>query len=615
MLDAKEVLAKVDIVDVIRSYIPVQVSGKSLKAICPFHDDTNPSLSISREKQLFKCFSCGTGGNAITFVQKYEQIPFRQALEKVAVEFAHMDVKHEAAKPKYDPETMRLFQMHKDVCDYANYCLRTAPGEDALEYLVRRNISMEQIDHSMIGYIPDEDELHRFLLQKGYTEQEMEAGGLFHNHRCMFAKRILFPVQNSDGYTCGYTSRRLHEDASAKYINSRESSIFQKNKLIYHLSDALKNTFKRELVLVEGTTDVFGLERIGNQQGIATLGTALTEEHAKLLAKLHAEVTLCYDGDAAGRAATLRSYHILHNAKIPTKVAVLPNGMDPDECSVHHPDQLRDAVKHAGNVFDFYLSTMPDFQNYAEKQAYILNYLKDLAKEDVLMQEEYINRISKEVEMSSIVLKERMLAMVPNEESEHITERHREPKQSYQPNNSKSQAKPKKALLKQRVKNKMEFRKEITKNYDRLVENRQVIAFDQNSVLDRSDILEKYLFTKGPVLETQVTVLEDKELCDYRAQAICEEAVKVICNENKIPKANVNYIAYLHKDTTYPHIHLQVWQKEPYLSKFAMGNHFFQNLQRQIDQVMEKPLDLTKNPLIAEELSSGDIEVSPITIN
>ncbi len=613
MLDVNEVLAKVDIVDVIGSYIPIQVSGKALKAVCPFHDDTNPSLSISREKQIFKCFSCGTGGNAITFVQKYEQIPFKEALEKVAVEFAHMDVKREPIKAKYDPQTMRLFQLHKEVSAYANYCLHTDAGKEALKYLSDRRLSMEQIDNSMIGYIHDGAKLYDFLIQKGYTDTEIERSGVFQDKRCMFAKRIVFPIQNSEGYDCGFTSRRIHDDHTVKYLNSRESDLFQKNKLFYHLTAALNNNPKRSLILVEGTMDVSGLERIGNTQGIASLGTALTSEHAELLKKLRSEITICYDGDAAGRTAAVKSYRVLRDAGVSVKIAVLPKDMDPDEYSLQDPEQFKATLANAGNLYDFYLKTMPSFPSYADKHAFILNYLKDLVKEDVLMQEEYTNQLSEAVHMNPSVLKERMQAMLPDDQPQKAEKSLKEsPKKAAVKADKRGQAK--KALLKQTVKNKMEFKKEVTKNFDRLVESNQVIAFDQDRVLERSDILEKYLFTKGPVLETQVTVLEDKELCDFRAQAICEEAVKVICNENKIPKANINYIAYLHKDTAYPHIHLQVWQKEPYLSKYAVGNHFFQQLQQQIDEVMNKPLDLSKNPLIAEEMNIGDISVSPITI-
>ncbi len=611
MLDAKDVLSKVDIVDVIRSYIPIQTKGKSLKAICPFHDDHDPSLSISREKQIFKCFTCGTGGDAIRFVQLYENISFKEALEKVARDFAHMEIKPSQTqeKPKFTDKEMRWFQAHETAASYANYCLRTEAGKEALSYLTNRHMDMDRIDQYQIGYIPDEKQFHAFLNSKGFSDQELkDAGILEENGRCMFQHRIVFPIKNIHNRICGFTSRRIHEDGTAKYINSRESNIFQKSQLMYHLPEALKTG--RNVFLVEGTMDVAGLSRIGNNSGIAPLGTALTKEHVQGLKHAKANVTLCYDGDKAGRQATIKNYHIMKQAGVTPKIVIMPDGVDPDELSMKDPKRLEELLSKGNTIYDFYLKTMPQFENFQEKQEFILNYMKDLIQEDILMQEEYLKRLSDKVDYDLQSLKTKMHSMKPSEATKKMVR-----KEYQKPQNSSKQKpiqKKDKALIRQNVKDRMEFKKEVRINYDRLAnEQGKVTVFDNDKVIqNRSEILEKYLYVNGPVLDAQITLLEGHDQADFHAQAVCEETIKAFCEENKIAKANINYIAFLHKDTTYPHVHLQIWQKEPYLAKYEINNNFFKHLQSQINEVMEKPVDYTNNPLIAEEMESMFEDIS-----
>lgn len=608
MLDAREVLAKVDIVDVIRHYIPIQARGKALKAVCPFHDDHEPSLSISREKQLFKCFSCGTSGNAISFVQKYENIPFKEALEKVAVEFAHMEVTKVQHKSKFSEQELRLFKVHREANAYANYNLRTAEGQEALKYLNDRHLTPDQIDHHMIGYVSDDAKLHHFLQKKGFSDQELRSAGLFdEKDRYLFSQRLTFPVKNPDGYYCGCTSRRIKEDGSGKYINSKESPIFQKNALLYHLPEAIKQT--RSLILVEGTLDVVGLERVGVNQGIASLGTALTKAHVELLKRLHCSVTLCYDGDPPGRKATVNSYHMLRDVGITPKIIILNDGMDPDELSLKDPTKLEVCLNEDNNIFDFYLKTMPSFDTFSQKKEFILNYMKDLSLSDLLTQEEYLSRLGDKVDLDVNILRKQLQMMQPPGNTKHNAYRSSQEKQST-PSHKQD-----KVLINQQVKEKMELRKEVTKNFDRLREKNLVIAFDHDKVMQRSDILEKYLYLRGPVMETQFTLLGDKDHADFYAQAVCEDAVKVICEDNEIAKANINYIAYLHKDTKYPHVHLQVWQKEPFLARYKVDNQFFQHLKTKINEVMEKPIDLNANPLIAQHPDMDESITEAITIN
>lgn len=600
MLDAKEILAKVDIVDVISRYVPVTTRGKTLKAVCPFHDDHDPSMCISRDKQIFKCFTCGTGGNAITFVQKYENISYWEALEKVAG-FAGIQVEKRSYAPVIPEEHMRLYKLNQEVANFANYSLKTEDGKPGADYLSTRSISSEACDRYDLGYIADTRQLVNFLSKKGYTEIDMKRAGILNDQeKCFLEHRIGFPIKTKEGYIAGFTARKvLANDPYGKYMNTAENEIFKKSELLFHLSDALKLNRDHEVILNEGTLDVIGLERAGMNNAIAPLGTAFTEQHAKILKQLKLSACICFDGDHAGRNATVKAFHILKQAGVPYRIAILPDGMDPDDLSKQDPEKLKEVLSEKNNIYDFWLKTMPSFQSFEDKQAFIINYMKSLATENILFHDEYLHQLSQKTSLEYATLKQQFQSVVGDKPM--LQERGKTQKE---PVVERKQIDGKKSLLQFDIKQRLEYRRELNKKFDMPKQKDAVIAFDQDQVLNRSAILEKYIFLKGSVFDATITCLKEDNI-DFKAQSLCKSAVKSFCEENKIAKANINYIAYLHKDTSYPHIHLQMWQKEPYLSQYHVTSQFQENLQKTVDQVLSTPVDLSVNPLIEQEINEA----------
>lgn len=604
-IDVNHILEKVDIVDIISRYIPLTSKGKSLVGVCPFHDDHDPSMYVSREKQIFKCFTCGTGGNAIKFVQTYENITYRQAIEKVA-DIAGIAIKKTTVPEiDVDPMMQRMYMLNQHIADYANYMLQNTTSTDVSAYLQERQITLPSQDKFQLGYIQDSSKLVNFLLKKGFTSEELENSKVFNEKgRCLFEKRLLMPIGDLKSNIIGFTSRKIINDASAKYINSADSSIYDKSHSIYNIHNAVMQNSTHEVLLVEGTMDVIGLDQAGFKNAIATLGTALTLDQAKQIKELKLKPKICYDGDNPGRNATLKAVDTLQKVGIQPSIVILPNGVDPDELYKSDLDLLKKLIHEDNNVFDFKLRTMPSFQNFQEKQLYINEFLTSLSQEhDVLYHEEYLTLLSQKTDISYETLKRKF------QESYKAT-----PKTAHQVAKKvvHQQAKTsKKALINVKIKDSMEYKKEVHSNYDVPHAQESVMAFDQKNILDRTDVLKKYIYLKGPVFETTITCLQ-KDVDQSLAKSMCAEAVDAICMNNCISHANSEYLAYLHTNTNFPHIHLQVWQKEPFLANYKVSEDFVKTLQNKIDKVLSTPLDYMKNPLIAQTEHDMDLDIEEI---
>lgn len=602
--EIKKVLESVDIVEVISKYIPLTTKGKSLVCKCPFHDDHDPSMSISRDKQLFKCFTCGTGGNAITFVQKYENIPFREALEKVADMGGVTISKHQNqhSEPQMGDYAKRTCALNKEVANYANYTLRTQQGQDAMRYLHARGFTDDAIHRFNFGFIPDKLQLNEFLLKKGFNEVEIaQAGILDFEHKCPWEKRLLMPIMDRKENVIGFTSRRIYKNDTPKYINSNTSEVYNKSTSLYNIQNALQHNPSREVILVEGSMDVTAMDLAGHSNTVASLGTALTIEQAKYIKSLGMTPRICYDGDSAGRNATLKAWKVFQSIGVQPNITTLPYGKDPDELYRTQPMQLEECLLEKNNIYDFKLKTIPSFQNFQEKQEYINDFISTLSNEqNALYHEEYLSQLSQKVDISIETLKKRF------KDIHHVpTNKVTKKIQSQQPKNSK------KALINVNIKDQMEYKKEVRTNYDAPHEQEHVTAFDQSHELNREDILKKYIFIKGPVFETTITCLQ-KEVQTNVARTLCKEAIDSICETNRIAHTNTESVAFLHTNTNFPHIHLQVWQKEPFLPNYNVTEDFVSKLQNKLNMVLSKPIDYTSNPLIKQVLEA-ELEEIPFS--
>lgn len=407
---------KVNIVDVIQNYLPVEKKGKNYFAICPFHDDHNPSLSISPEKQIYTCFVCGASGNVFNFVMNYENISFTSAVIKVAnLAGINLDIKQDKKEIVKSNKYDSYYKIFNIVSKYYQNNLNSVYGTKALEYLEKRNIKKDVIKEFEIGLSLNDNLVSKLLSSKGYDLHNLEELGL-----CgvkdkflydIFRNRIMFPLKDSLGNVVGFSGRIYNGEKDSKYINSKESVIFKKGKTLYNYKNASKEAKERkQIIIVEGFMDVIRLYTIGIKNVVATMGTAITKDHVSLIMKLSKNVVLLFDGDKAGEKATISAVDELSKVNIDPKIIRLEDDLDPDDYIIK---KGKDAfLMHLNNPIsklDFVLNIKKskiDFKDYNE----ISNYIKDAAKEiskidDKIVYELTIKRLSKETNVDVDTIK------------------------------------------------------------------------------------------------------------------------------------------------------------------------------------------------------------------
>ncbi len=382
--------ARVDIVDVISNYIEVKKAGANFKAVCPFHDEKSPSFVISPQKQIYHCFGCGAGGDAIKFVMEYEKLNYPEAIERLADQnnytLHYTDDKN--------PHKQRSQLMEK-LGQWYQSLLSTMPTAQA--YLKERGVSMASIEKFGIGYAPESFQTIQFIKSNQYSMAEAielgVAGSEGGREYARFMERIIFPIHAPNGACVGFGGRTI-TGHQAKYVNSPQTPLFNKSRLLYAYDLARQAIYKhRQIIITEGYLDVVMLHQAGFNQAVATLGTALTPEHLPLLRKGEPRVVMAYDGDSAGRAAALKASKLLSAGGFDGGVVIFEGGQDPAD--MVHTGQIDtlNAMFHAPKPFiEFVLEEL--LRNYdlrnpkAKEQAMHegIGYLKTLSP---LLQEEY----------------------------------------------------------------------------------------------------------------------------------------------------------------------------------------------------------------------------------
>ena len=378
--DIKAIRQQADIVDVMSRYITLEKQGKNYKAICPFHDDHDPSLSISTDKQIFKCFVCGTGGNVFTFVQKIENISFLEAVCKVA-ELIHYPLHMDKSQfqPKVD-QNQPLYDCIQSYIRFLTFELESENGESVKRYLSQRKINEDIIKRFEIGYAPESSRSVKYLKAKGFNEQILTDTGLIRTHDlntyAVFDNRLMIPIHDENGNPVGFTARRLNEDKDvAKYINTSETKIYHKGNLIfnYHRAKEFAKKNKRS-ILVEGAMDVIAFEKADIHESIACLGTACTKEQMTLLKRLNVPLVVCYDGDKAGKAATYKFGKLAVDYGLNFSIVKNTTGKDPDEIfNELGKDELYLSVHKTVSFVEFLLDYLPnqyDLDNYEDKKKF-----------------------------------------------------------------------------------------------------------------------------------------------------------------------------------------------------------------------------------------------------
>ncbi|HDA1343357.1 TPA: DNA primase [Staphylococcus aureus] len=401
-----EIKDKTDILDLVSEYVKLEKRGRNYIGLCPFHDEKTPSFTVSEDKQICHCFGCKKGGNVFQFTQEIKDISFVEAVKELG-DRVNVAVDIEATQSNSNvqiaSDDLQMIEMHELIQEFYYYALtKTVEGEQALTYLQERGFTDAPIKERGIGFAPDSSHFcHDFLQKKGYDiELAYEAGLLSRNEENFsyydrFRNRIMFPLKNAQGRIVGY-SGRTYTGQEPKYLNSPETPIFQKRKLLYNLDKARKSIRKLdEIVLLEGFMDVIKSDTAGLKNVVATMGTQLSDEHITFIRKLTSNITLMFDGDFAGSEATLKTGQNLLQQGLNVFVIQLPSGMDPDEY----------IGKYGNDAFTAFVKN--DKKSFAH---YKVSILKDEIAHNDLSYERYLKELSHDISlMKSSILQQKAL--------------------------------------------------------------------------------------------------------------------------------------------------------------------------------------------------------------
>jgi DNA primase len=430
-----EIKSKLDIVDVIREYIPLKPAGVNFRALCPFHREKSPSFVVSPEKQIWHCFGCSKGGDIFSFVMEMDGVSFVDALRNLAPK-AGVTLRRQ--DPKLTSQRNRLL----DIVEYARsyYCktlLESPKAESARKYLNERGLTEDTIEEWQVGYSPDSwDDLINLLIKKGYKDNEIFLAGMsvkkegtsrFYNR---FRGRIMFPINDINGNTVAFSARvspeKEEEEKMGKYINSPQTMIYDKGGIIFGLDKARQEIKKQDsVIVVEGQMDVITAHQNGYKNVVASSGTALTSEQDRdktqvelqkkqmdMLKRYSKNIFLAFDMDKAGEMAAERGIKEAMRAEMNTKVILIPEGKDPDECIKNNREEWETAVKDAKPIMEYYFNkALPhlDLKNI-ESINKINNYLllKIIEIKNQVEQDFWLKKLSQKTESNEMSLRDEL---------------------------------------------------------------------------------------------------------------------------------------------------------------------------------------------------------------
>lgn len=401
----EEVRSRNDIVDVISGYVKLQKKGSSYFGLCPFHNEKSPSFSVSPSKQMYYCFGCGAGGNVFTFIMEYENYSFPEALkllaDRVGVALPEEE-QNEEMKRQQNIRT-QILEVNKMAAKYYYYQLRSENGAQAMKYLKDRTLSDETIHRFGLGYSNKySDDLYKYMKSKGISDELLAQSGLMNvdEKRGMYDKfwnRVIFPIMDVNGRVIGFGGRVMG-DGKPKYLNSPETKVFDKSRNLYGLNVA-RTARKRNILVCEGYMDVISMHQAGFTNAVASLGTALTSQHASLLRRYTEEVILTYDSDEAGVKAALRAIPLLKEAGVSAKVLSMSPYKDPDEfIKAEGAKAFQERIDGAQNSFLYEIDVLQKQYDMRDPQSKTLFYQetakKLMAFESELERENYIEAVA-----------------------------------------------------------------------------------------------------------------------------------------------------------------------------------------------------------------------------
>lgn len=430
-----EIRNSVDIVDVISSYMSLTPRGKNYLGFCPFHahNHKTESMSVSKEKQIYSCFSCHSSGNVFKFIQDYENISFVEAVKKCAdMANIKLDVRINTTN-KFEKKFTDLYQMYDDSCKFYHNILNTSAGKEARDYLANRNINESLIKEFKIGLsLTDRNLLTNFLIKKDYSKENLLKSGLIIDNSYgisdIYVERIMFPLEDLQGRVVGFSGRIYNKKDNSKYINTRETDIFKKGELLYNYARAKDEARNKGYVIVmEGFMDVIRAYTVGIKNCIAMMGTAVTKNQAMTIKKMAKEIILCFDGDQAGAHATMSCIDELAKIDVIPKVIRLEENLDPDEYITKYGfEKFMDKVENPMNVVDFklsYLKNDKDISKSEDLASYVNTVIKELSKiNDDVLREISIKKLSIESNLDESFLRNRIIEQTKPEPKEVLKE-------------------------------------------------------------------------------------------------------------------------------------------------------------------------------------------------
>lgn len=407
---------KANIVDIIRDYVPLTQRGKNYFGICPFHDDHNPSMSVSPEKGVYKCFVCGNAGNVFNFVMEYEKVSFYEAVKIVADKIGvSIDI---STSKKENTKKSPLYDIYNIAYKFYQNNLNTVYGKDAKKYLLNRKIDEDVIKNFNIGLSLSDSELCNALKAKGFKDDDIVSSGVAvqngNNIYDIYKNRIMFPLYDLEGNVVGFSGRIYNQKSESKYINTKETEIFKKGELLYNYHIAKKEARKeKNIIVVEGFMDVIRLSTIGIVNVVASMGTAVTKYQLNLIQKLAPNITLMFDGDKAGEKATNAFIELANGNDSNIKVVRLEDNLDPDEYIITKgKDKMIYNLSHAQSVYDYKLSSYKeniDFNDSKEVSNYINVMIKEFEKiDDDIVREIEIKKLSESTNVSYDLIKSKL---------------------------------------------------------------------------------------------------------------------------------------------------------------------------------------------------------------
>ena len=354
----EEIKNAADIVDVIGEFVSLQQAGKNMKGLCPFHNEKTPSFFVSKERQIFNCFGCGEKGNVIQFISKYKRIEYHEAIQFLADKYGIEPDRKDSIKK--NDSTERLYRINELAKQFFSLqLLNLESGNDALNYLKSRGFDEEILSYFELGFAPKSGNQLWENLTKNFHDYELIEAGLIGKNQSdyydIFRNKVMFPIRDETGKTVGFSGRIFNnEENTAKYVNSTQTEVFTKSELLYNLDKAIPfiNQNKR-LVLMEGFFDVMSAYKADIKEAVCSMGTALTIQHANLIKRYTDNVVICYDGDEAGIKAAYKALVLLGQVGLDTKVALLPEKLDPDDyIKKYSKESFRNVLKN--NLYDQY---------------------------------------------------------------------------------------------------------------------------------------------------------------------------------------------------------------------------------------------------------------------